>query len=85
MADGLAEKRDSLRAAHLRVLVQLLRSQPEAAKAAAELVSPLLKLLTDALSKPALRGDGVVALLVLSQIASADSSARTAIHANKVR
>ena len=33
MADGLAEKRDSLRAAHLRVLVQLLRSQPEAAKA----------------------------------------------------
>jgi len=85
MAEGLAEKRDSLRAAHLRVLAQLLRSQPEAARGAAELASPLLKLLTDALSKPALRGDGVVALLVLSQIASADPWARTAIHANKVR
>ena len=85
MADGLAEKRDSLRAAHLRVLAQLLRSQPEAAKQATELASPLLKLLTDALSKPAMRGDAVIALLVLSQIASADAPSRTAIRANKAR
>ena len=85
MTDGLAEKRDSLRAAHLRVLAQLLRSQPEAAKEAIELASPLLKLLSDALSKPAMRADGVLALLVLSQIASADPPSRTAIHANKAR
>ena len=83
MIDGLAEKKDSLRAAHLRELVTLLRSQPEAAGQAVALASPLLKLLPDALSKPALRGDGVAAMLALSFIASADTATRAVIHADK--
>ena len=85
MTDGLAEKRDSLRAAHLRELVQLLRARRDAAQQAADLASPLLKLLPDALSKPAMRGDGVAATLALSVIASADLSSRAAIHADKAR
>ena len=85
MVDGLAEKRDSLRAAHLRALAQMLQSQPDAAEQASELAAPLLKLLKDALSKPALRGDGVAALLVLSRIASLDPSSRAAIRSNKAR
>ena len=85
MVDGLAEKRDSLRAAHLRELAQLLRSETGAVQQATQLASPLLKLLSDALTKPAMRGDGVVALIALSRIASADPSARAAIYANKAR
>jgi hypothetical protein len=85
MIDGLAEKRDSLRAAHLRELVQLLRTQQEAAQQAVELASPLLKLLPDAISKPAMRGDGVAAMLALSVIASANLPSRAGIHADKAR
>jgi hypothetical protein len=38
-------------------------------------VAPLLKVLQEALVKPVLRGDGVVALLVAAQLAAADTTA----------
>lgn len=64
---------------------QVLQSSPDAAAQAAELVQPLLKVLADGLSKPVMRGDGLAALLALSLIAAADSSARTAVSKEKAR
>lgn len=75
LATGCGDAKEGVRRAWLRTAAAALAAAPGLAASCGGCVAPLLKVLQEALVKPVLRGDGVVALLVAAQLAAADTAA----------